>query len=139
MRKRFALLAAALATVGAVVSHADEEPGVAPLTSTPGDPARGRTIVLDRALSSCVFCHEVPGNEGPAGNLGPSLAGVGARLSAERMRLRLVDSTRIKPDSIMPPYFRTEGLNRVGVEYRGKPILDAQQIEDVVAYLLTLK
>ncbi len=86
-----------------------------------------------------MFCHQIPGLEGPAGNLGPALAGVGSRLSTPELRMRLIDSSRINPESIMPPYYRTEGLNRVAPVYRGKPILSAQQIEDVVAYLATLK
>jgi len=140
LRKRLAGLAIALAaTAGAIASYGQDLPGAQPLTATPGDPARGRAIVLDRALSSCLFCHEVPGSEGPAGTLGPSLGGVGSKLSGAQLRLRLIDSTRIKPDSIMPPYFRTDGLNRVAADYRGKPILDARQIEDVVAYLQTLQ
>ena len=69
------------------------------------------------------------------GNVGPPLAGVGARLSAGELRLRVVDSTRVNPDSVMPPYHRTDGLNRVAVLYRGEPVLNAQQVEDVVAYL----
>ena len=73
------------------------------------------------------------------GNIGPPLAGVGARLSAGQMRLRLIDSTLINPQSVMPAYYRVEGLHQVGQNYRGKPILDAQQIEDVIAYLQTLK
>jgi L-cysteine S-thiosulfotransferase len=73
------------------------------------------------------------------GNLAPDLKGVGARLTSGQIRLRLVDQTRINPDSIMPPYYRTEDLSRVAPRYRGQPALSAQQIEDIVAYLATLK
>ena len=105
-----------------------------------GDARRGQAIVLDRTLSSCVLCHVVPDPERrPMGNIAPPLAGVGARLRAAQIRLRMVDSTRINPQSIMPPYYRVEGLHQVAPAWRGKPILDAQQIEDVVAYMLTLK
>jgi sulfur-oxidizing protein SoxX len=109
------------------------------LATEPGNAARGRKIVLDHVLSACVLCHAVPDNEGPAGNIAPSLAGIGSRLSAGQLRLRIVDSTRLNPDSVMPAYYRTDGLNRVAPAYRGKPVLSAQQVEDVVAYLLTLK
>ena len=73
------------------------------------------------------------------GNIGPPLAGVGKRLNASQLRLRLVDSTRINPQSVMPAYYRTEGLNQVASAYRGKPLLTVQQIEDVIVYLQTLR
>jgi sulfur-oxidizing protein SoxX len=105
-----------------------------------GNARRGEAVVLDRALSSCVLCHVVPDPEKrPMGNIGPPLAGAGARLNAGQLRLRMVDSTQINPQSIMPPYYRIDGLHQVAPAWRGKPILNAQQIEDVVAYLLTLK
>lgn len=110
---------------------------VAPLAA-PGDPRRGERTVQDKG-SSCVLCHAVPGAQGPMGNLAPPLNGVGARRGAGELRLRLVDSTRINPDSIMPPYYRIDNLHQVAPAYRGKTLLDAQQIEDVVAYLLELK
>ena len=73
------------------------------------------------------------------GNVAPPLSGVGARLSAGQIRLRVVDPTRLKRDAIMPAYYRVDGLNDVALPYRGKPILTAQQVEDVVAYLVTLR
>jgi len=118
-----------------IASGAIEKP-----LAAPGDARRGQVIVFDRPLSSCVLCHALPDPErGPMGNIAPPLAGVGARLDAGRMRLRMVDSTQVNPQSIMPPYYRIDGLHQVAPAWRGKPILDAQQIEDVVAYLLTLK
>lgn len=105
-----------------------------------GDARRGEAVVLDRNLSSCVLCHVVPDPEGrPMGNIAPPLAGVGSRLDEGRMRLRMVDSTLVNSQSIMPPYYRVGNLHQVAPAWRGKPILDAQQIEDVVAYLLGLK
>jgi len=109
-----------------------------PLTSQRGEPARGRKLVVDRNAAGCVLCHAVPG-ESLSGNIAPSLAGAGARLSAAQLRLRIVDSTRLVPDTPMPAYYRIEGLKQVAGAYRGKPVLSAQQVEDVVAYLATLK
>jgi L-cysteine S-thiosulfotransferase len=112
----------------------------APLAREPGDPARGRTIVLDRALGGCILCHALPDPEARfAGDIGPSLAGVGARLTAAQLRLRVVDQTRLNPGTPMPAYYRSEGLYDVAPAYRGKPILSAQQVEDVVSYLRTLR
>ncbi len=111
-----------------------------PLTAQPGDPERGRRIVGNRQLSMCLLCHTGPfPEERFQGNLAPPLDGSGQRLSAAQLRLRLVDSKRINPDSIMPAYHATGGLQRVGASWAGKPILSAQQIEDVVAYLSLLR
>ena len=111
-----------------------------PLTMQPGDPATGRQIVENRALSACALCHSGPF---PAphlqGTIGPALDGVGSRLSAGQIRLRLVDSRKLNPDTAMPPYFVVDGLNRTARQWRGRPILSAQQIEDVVAFLATLR
>jgi len=74
-----------------------------------------------------------------AGNVGPSLAGVGRRLSAAQLRLRIADIEWLKPDATMPSYYRIEGLDHVAAEYRGKPVLDGAEIEDIVAYLETLR
>jgi sulfur-oxidizing protein SoxX len=109
-----------------------------PLTAEPGDAARGRSIVVSRDQGGCTLCHEVPG-ETRFGDIAPPLAGVGAKLTASQLRLRVADSTRVNPDTPMPAYYRTEGLRQVARAYRGKPILSAQQVEDVVAYLATLK
>lgn len=109
-----------------------------PLAPEPGDPARGRSVVVNRDIGTCTLCHAVPG-EALAGNLAPALAGVGARLTPAQLRLRVADSTRVSPDTPMPAYYRTEGLTQVAAAYRGKTILSAQQVEDVVAYLATLK
>jgi L-cysteine S-thiosulfotransferase len=112
----------------------------ASLTGTDGDPARGRAIILDRRLGACLLCHSGPFPEEKfQGNLAPDLSGTGSRRSTGQMRLRLVDATRLNPDTIMPSYYRVDGLTRVGDAWRGKPILGAQQIEDVVAFLSTLR
>jgi sulfur-oxidizing protein SoxX len=110
-----------------------------PLTAEPGDPARGRAIVVRRE-STCLLCHSGPfPEERFQGDLSPNLKGAGARWSAGELRLRLVDATRLNPATIMPSYYRVDGLVRVAPNLRGKPALTAQQIEDVVAYLTTLK
>jgi len=116
----------------------DEIP--ASLTGAKGDPQRGRAIVSNRQVGLCLLCHSGPfPEERFQGNLAPDLRGVGARLSEGQIRLRLVDPARANPQTIMPAYFKTEGLARVAPSYRGKPVLSAEQIEDVVAFLLTLK
>lgn len=110
-----------------------------PLTSQPGDATKGRTIVVNRQVGLCLLCHSGPlPEERFQGNLAPTLEGVGSRLSEGQLRLRLVDARALNPSSIMPAYFQTEGLNRVAPAVQGKPLLDAQQIEDVVAFLRTL-
>ena len=110
------------------------------LTGTKGDPARGRAIVANRQVGLCLLCHSGPfPEERFQGNLAPDLRGAGKRWSEGQLRLRIVDSARINPTTIMPAYHRTEGLTRVSPTWRGKPILSAQQVEDVVAYLATLK
>jgi sulfur-oxidizing protein SoxX len=102
------------------------------------DAGRGRELFASRDEGRCVLCHEAPGVS-PAGNVGPSLAGVGARLGAAQIRLRVADITRVNPAAVMPTFHRVEGMVRVAPEYRGKPALSGQQVEDVVAWLVTLK
>jgi len=112
----------------------------ASLTGEPGDAARGRAIVLDRQTGLCLLCHSGPFPETRfQGNLAPSLAGAGARWSEGQLRLRIVDARRLNPDTIMPPYYRVDGLDGVDKAHAGKTILNAAQIEDVVAFLATLK
>jgi sulfur-oxidizing protein SoxX len=111
-----------------------------PLTDQSGDAVRGRRIVLDREGGDCLICHAMPLPQRQFhGTIGPPLDGVGSRYSAGELRLRLVDPKALNPGTIMPAYYRVAGLHRVHERYRGKPILTAQQIEDVVAYLLTLQ
>jgi sulfur-oxidizing protein SoxX len=111
-----------------------------PLGDQRGDAERGRAIAFDPERGNCTICHPVPGGKPRLqGDVGPSLAGVAGRLTEGQIRLRLVDGTRINPSTIMPPYHRVEGLNRVGPAWRGKPVLGAGEIEDLVAYLLTLR
>ena len=110
-----------------------------PLAAQAGDVLRGKQVVLARGDGNCLLCHAIPGAERPAGNLGPSLAGVGWRLSEEEIFWRIVDASRFNPDTVMPPYGRIEGLHAVAPEHRGKPLLSTSQIEDAAAFLATLK
>jgi sulfur-oxidizing protein SoxX len=110
------------------------------LTGTPGDPARGREIAFGRDRGNCPVCHVLPApDERLHGDVGPSLKGVAGRLSEGQIRLRLVDGRRLNPASLMPSYYRLDGLRRVATAYAGKPVLRAQEIEDVLAYLMTLR
>lgn len=112
----------------------------APLTRQPGDAAAGRAIVANRQTGLCLLCHSGPfPEERFQGNLAPPLDGAGARLTAAQLRLRVVDAQAVNPSSLMPAYHRTSGLTRVGTAWQGKPVLSAQQVEDVVAYLVTLR
>jgi len=111
-----------------------------PLGGFVGEVARGAALVKDRERGNCLICHH---GEDPAepfqGAIGPPLRGVGLRLSAGQIRLRMVDMSRLDPATVMPPYYRTENLSDVAEAYRGQPALTAQEIEDVVSYLATLK
>lgn len=110
------------------------------LTGAKGDPARGRAIVVNRQVGLCLLCHSGPFSEERfQGNLAPDLKGAGSRLSEGQLRLKIVDPGRVNPATIMPAYHRTEGLVRVAPAYRGKPVLSAEQVEDVVAFLTTLR
>jgi L-cysteine S-thiosulfotransferase len=109
------------------------------LTGSPGDAARGRALVLDRS-TTCILCHSGPFPETRfQGDLAPDLAGAGNRWSMNQLRLRLVDAAHFNPETIMPSYYRTDGLVRVGRSFTGRPILTAGQIEDIVAFLATLR
>ena len=111
----------------------------ASLTGAKGDPARGRAIVANRQVGLCLLCHTGPfPEERFQGNLAPDLREA-VRLTEAEIRLRLVDPARVNPQTIMPAYYRSDGLTRVAPAYRGKPVLTAEQIEDVVAYLLSLR
>jgi L-cysteine S-thiosulfotransferase len=127
-----ALLLATLAIVG------DGIP--APLTATPGDAVSGRAIVADRQQGLCLLCHTGPiPEERFQGTLAPSLAGAGSRWNAAQLRLRIADPRALNPQTLMPSFGRADAGARTGRAWAGKPVLDAQQIEDVVAYLSTLK
>jgi sulfur-oxidizing protein SoxX len=146
-----ALVAGSVASVGAApalsVHDSDLVPYTVvdyaiakPLTSEPGDPKRGLAVVMDRKLGNCQSCHNIPIPGSPDhGNIGPDLTGVGKNLSVAQLRLRVVNMKVLDPQTIMPAYYRVAGLNGVGADFVGKPILTAQQIEDLAAYLKTLQ
>ncbi len=152
--RRAALLATLVATaLAAAAAHADDAAIAAalgarivgdgipePLAAEPGDPVRGRALLLAREPANCVLCHALPDRGvGFAGDVGPSFGGIGARLSAPQIRLRVADNLRLNPASSMPSYFKVDGLDRVAPRYRGRTILSAREIEDIVAYLATLR
>ena len=150
--KRLVLIAMIAHAMQPAVTHAQEASKAAlrpyqvvgdaipdSLTGAPGDPARGRAIVINRQ-NTCLLCHSGPfPDERFQGDLSPNLKGTGARWTAGELRLRMVDASRLNPATIMPSYYKVDGLTRVGAAWRGKPILTAEQIEDVVAYLTTLR
>jgi sulfur-oxidizing protein SoxX len=149
--ERIAFVAAAVLVVAS--AHAQEKANVplrpytvvgdaipASLTGAKGDPEHGREIVVNRQVGLCLLCHSGPfPEERFQGTLAPDLKGSGSRASEGQLRLRIVDASRLKADTIMPPYYRVGGLTRVAPAFQGKPILTAEQIEDVVAYLMTLR
>lgn len=115
-----------------------------PLAATPGDAARGRAIVADRRVGLCLLCHSGPiPEERFQGNLAPPLQGAGQRWTAAQLRLRVADARHLNPDSLMPAFHRpapaTLDARRVAAPFRGQPLLSAQQVDDVVAYLETLQ
>lgn len=109
------------------------------LTGKPGDPANGKKVAINRKLGNCLACHKMPVDEPFQGNVGPSLMGVAGRYSEAQLRLRIVDPKVFNPMTIMPGFYKDDGLHRVMKKFQGKTMLTAQQVEDVVAYLTTLK
>lgn len=151
MSRKLAALGAALAVMGGITAVGASEIAAsveivegavaAPLTSTPGDAASGKQTFINRTLGNCLACHEVTElSDHPFhGQVGPSLDGVADRYSEEELRAIIVDSKSVFEDTIMPAFYRTDGFNRVGKKFAGKTILQAQEVEDVLAYLKTLK
>jgi sulfur-oxidizing protein SoxX len=146
------LCAMAAAWAAPRLAHAQSEPDLRatytvvgdgipkPLTDDKANAENGRRIVTERQQGLCVLCHSGPFPEARfQGDLATNLAGTGSRWSEAQLRLRLVDASRLNPQTIMPSYYRTDGLERVGWQWRGQPVLNAQQIEDVVAFLRTLR
>ncbi len=110
------------------------------LTGAPGDPVRGRAVVGNRLVGLCLLCHSGPFPEDRfQGNIAPDLSGAGSRWSEGQLRLRIVDASKLNPDTIMPPFYRIDHLTQVAPAFRDKPVLTAVEIEDVVAYLTDLE
>ncbi len=110
------------------------------LTGKAGDPVKGRKLAINRKKGNCLACHVMPiPEQADHGEVGPPLNDVGGRLSPGEMRLRIVDSKTLNPDTIMPAFYRTTGFHRVQKKWKGKTIISAQDVEDIVAYLVTLK
>lgn len=135
------LLLAAAPAAGQVASFAVSGDAIAaPLDGRAGDATQGAAVVRNRESANCLICHSIPdASERFMGDVGPPLAGVGGRLTPGQIRLRLVDATLLNPGAVMPAYHRVAGLVNVDARWRGQPVLTAQEIEDVVAYLTTLK
>jgi len=135
-----ASLAAAAAQEGLKPFSVTGDSIPASLTGAKGDPERGRAIVTNRHVGLCLLCHSGPfPEERMQGTLAPDLKGAGTRWSEGQLRLRIVDAGQLNRLTTMPPYYRIDGLNRVARSFRGKPVLTAEQIEDVVAFLATLR
>ncbi|MBI5790652.1 MAG: sulfur oxidation c-type cytochrome SoxX [Rhodocyclales bacterium] len=132
MKRAAALLLAAASSLAAAADSLE-----APLAAA-GDAQRGRGVFVQREQGHCVICHALS-DMAPAGNVGPALDGIGARLTLAQLRQRVVDITAVKPDAAMPAFHRSSGLNRVAAAYAGKTLLDAQQVEDLVNFLGGLK
>lgn len=138
---------ASLALAGAAVAYTVVGDGIPqPLSATPGNPAAGRAIVVDRTQGLCLLCHSGPFDRTPTeraqGNLSSNLGGVGSRYTAAQLRLRVADAKHLNPASLMPSFHRlppATPAQRVGPAWQGQPVLTAQQVEDVVAFLETLK
>jgi sulfur-oxidizing protein SoxX len=110
------------------------------LTGKPGDPAKGRKIAYNRKQGNCLACHKMPIPEQQFhGEIAPGLEGVADRISEAEMRLRIVNPKVINPDTFMPAFYRNTGFTRVLKKFKGKTILSAEQVEDLVAYMMTLK
>ena len=110
------------------------------LTGKPGDAAKGRKLAINRKKGNCLACHVMPIPEQAFhGEVGPDLAGVGGRMSEGKIRLQIVDPKRNISDSIMPSFYRTAGFTKVLKKFKGKTILSAAEVEDLVAYVKTIK
>jgi sulfur-oxidizing protein SoxX len=137
IRRKVVLAFAAIVSVSCATSPSPADSIETPFAGA-GDPVRGREVFVAREGGHCVLCHAAPG-VATAGNVGPSLAGVGKRLTPGQIRLRIADITRVNAGAVMPTFHRVEGMQRVAPEYRGRAALNGQEVEDLVAWLATLQ
>lgn len=142
MRMRIALAVSLLVILNLQVAHAQVIKGdsiIESLSVEPGDPVRGRAIVASRQTGLCLLCHSGPfPEERFQGNLAPELKASVARLNAAQLRARIVNAAHFNPQTIMPSYYQTSHLNRVAPKFAGQTLLSGQEIEDVIAFLVTL-
>ena len=142
MRKRIALAVTLLVILNLQVAHAQVIKGdsiIESLSVEPGDPLRGKAIVASRQTGLCLLCHSGPfPEERFQGNLAPELKASVARLNASQLRARIVNAAHFNPQTIMPSYYQTSHLNRVAPKFAGQTLLSGQEIEDVIAFLVTL-
>ena len=110
------------------------------LTGKPGNSKKGRKLAIHRKKGNCLACHKMPIPEQQFhGEIGPNLAGVGSRYSAGELRLLIVNPKVVNEDTIMPAFYKNTGFNAVLKKFKGKTVISAQDVEDIIAYLLTLK
>jgi len=110
------------------------------LTGVKGDPNKGRKLAINRKKGNCLACHSMPIPEQQFhGETGPTLYGVANRLNEGELRMQLVNSKVTNEDTMMPAFYRTFGYSRTLKKFVGKTILSAQEVEDIVSYLMTLK
>ena len=110
------------------------------LTGKLGNAESGRKLAINRKKGNCLACHKMPIYEQQFhGNVGPRLHGVGNRLTEGQIRLQIVNSKILNEGTIMPAFYVNTGFNRVLKKFKGKSLLSASEIEDLVAYTVSLK
>tara|TARA_X000000950_G_scaffold257016_1_gene323115 strand:+ start:178730 stop:179191 length:462 start_codon:yes stop_codon:yes gene_type:complete len=111
-----------------------------PVSNVDASAEIGQQVFSDRDQGHCVLCHVIPAVDAPfQGNVGPELTNIGDRLSPGQIRLRIVDVQSISPETVMPSYYRIHDLYQVDDDYAGRPILSADQVEHLVAFLSVQK
>ena len=134
------LLSPPASAAGSVKYHINNDTIAESLTGKAGDPVNGRKLAINRKKGNCLACHSMPIPEQAFhGNIGPDLKGVSNRYSEGELRLRIVNPKVLNSETIMPAFYKTDGFNRVIKKFMGKTIISAQEVEDIVAYLMTLK